>query len=409
MKRIVSLILAVMLCASLAAPAMAADKNFSDVPSSHWAYTEIHAAAADGITTGYSDGTFRPTASVTNAHFATFLARAFYLDEIDYDAIPWFKPYTNVLDAHDILSGTALDCDTEYDLEINASHSITRYDMAQMMYNIILDKGLSVPDNANSNAVQNMGDWAAVPNSYKNAVAACYALGVLTGQSDGNFGGQNLMNRAQGCVVIYRLLNKIETGTTETTPVKPVETAPVETAPVETAPAETTTSSDHILTNGKPITEANVLELIEELKVAYPSGTLYQPVGTWYRSDAMGTTMLGDGCTGWAFMASDYIFGQFSKTNKARVQTDHTNIRPGDVIQFIQNGETIHWALAISRLHPEIGPGNGSIETTSSSTGNNKVVWNDYDMITYTVSPLTNEAGAARGQVTWVVYTRYPD
>ena len=54
-----------------------------------------------------------------------------------------------------------------------------------------------------------MDDWAQIPAGYREAVAACYALGVLNGQSNGCFGGDNPMNRAQGCTVIARLLDQI--------------------------------------------------------------------------------------------------------------------------------------------------------------------------------------------------------
>jgi len=50
--------------------------TFPDVAPGYWAFQEIEALAASGITTGYPDGTFRPTAAVTRAQMATFLARA---------------------------------------------------------------------------------------------------------------------------------------------------------------------------------------------------------------------------------------------------------------------------------------------------------------------------------------------
>jgi len=55
------------------APATA---TFSDVPTSHPFFQEIEALAASGITTGYSDGTFRPNNYVTRQALAAYLARA---------------------------------------------------------------------------------------------------------------------------------------------------------------------------------------------------------------------------------------------------------------------------------------------------------------------------------------------
>jgi len=50
--------------------------TFPDVAPGYWAFQEIEALAAAGITTGFPDGEFKPTAAVTRAQMATFLARA---------------------------------------------------------------------------------------------------------------------------------------------------------------------------------------------------------------------------------------------------------------------------------------------------------------------------------------------
>jgi len=50
--------------------------TFPDVSPGFWAFQEIEALAASEITTGFPDGTFRPTEPVTRAQMATFLSRA---------------------------------------------------------------------------------------------------------------------------------------------------------------------------------------------------------------------------------------------------------------------------------------------------------------------------------------------
>ncbi len=51
--------------------------TFKDVPKSHWAYESIKQVAEKGLVAGYSDGTYKPSAQVTRAEFATFLSRVF--------------------------------------------------------------------------------------------------------------------------------------------------------------------------------------------------------------------------------------------------------------------------------------------------------------------------------------------
>lgn len=51
-------------------------KTFKDVPVGHTAYDAVKQLVAAGITTGYSDGTFKPQENLSRAHIAVFLARA---------------------------------------------------------------------------------------------------------------------------------------------------------------------------------------------------------------------------------------------------------------------------------------------------------------------------------------------
>lgn len=51
-------------------------KTFKDVPVGHTAYEAVKQLAAAGITTGYTDGTFKPQENLSRAHIAVFIARA---------------------------------------------------------------------------------------------------------------------------------------------------------------------------------------------------------------------------------------------------------------------------------------------------------------------------------------------
>ena len=113
---------------------------------------------------------------------------------------------------------------------------MTRYDMAQAMYNTVVAEGMALPTDEQREAAQAaIGDFASVPEDYESAVVAMYALGYLSGvNASGDFGGEGAMTRAQSCVVMSKLL-----GTdVETAPETPDEgatgSAPIE----EETPAE---------------------------------------------------------------------------------------------------------------------------------------------------------------------------
>ena len=51
------------------------ETKFTDVSDKHWAYEYIHTLAANKITTGYEDNTFKPGVEVSRMHFSLFLYR----------------------------------------------------------------------------------------------------------------------------------------------------------------------------------------------------------------------------------------------------------------------------------------------------------------------------------------------
>ncbi len=53
--------------------------SFTDVKSTHWAYSNIQALVANDLTGGFPDNTFRPDAQITRAQFASFLNRCLSL------------------------------------------------------------------------------------------------------------------------------------------------------------------------------------------------------------------------------------------------------------------------------------------------------------------------------------------
>lgn len=186
--------------------------SFRDVPASHWASEAIEAAVSKGFVNGYTDGTFHPADQVTNAHFNAMLSRAFYPEDLENAQTggSWWTPNVLTNQAHGILDGTCVkeqqQAQGSWGSQVNTA--ISRYDMAQMMYNLLKDHNAQLPTKTALQMAQGkMADWQQIPEKYRDAVSACYALGLLNGQNDGTFGGGNNMNRAQGCVVISRLLD----------------------------------------------------------------------------------------------------------------------------------------------------------------------------------------------------------
>ena len=424
--------------------ALAAVLSFSDVSSTHTFHDAIIWCANQSIVGGYTDGTFKPANTVTRNNFVVMLSRAFYADTVaEYNTETYLKygafvPNSMALFVNGILRNTSFETIFKNSQEMN--RGISRYDMAQLMTNIMTKQGFSASANDKNAAIAKITDYSSIPSQYRDAVANVYALGVIGGYADGSFNGDGVMNRGQAAVVIYRMMQYTGNSGGDITnpdPETPVDPSTGEvvcacvtvhgklceichtaqtgnTTPVEPEKPETpSTPAAGTLTNGKPITEANVTEILNQLKSQYPNGTSFvngyaglnsgrnpntncikQITNQYWRAENhnqhTSTTM---GCGGWVAFVADEIFGQTGINWK---KTTTSNLRPGDLMISIDNaGYLTHVSICV-------GPVDGyatnvRVYTTDASEGGQgyHLGWNR------TVTSFSNGS--------FDCYTAYPD
>ncbi len=192
--------------------AFAVSVEFTDVPSSHWAHASISEMADKGIMSGVGNNKFAPDTTLTGAQFVTMIVRHFYEDKLGAGGDKWYSAFMDVAEREGILADTS----------ITAEGVINRYDMAQLMYNVLKAEGISATPLSDTSKV---ADWSAVPSTYRDAVSVCYNMGMLSGvDSKGTFNGNGKMDRAQAAVVMDRLL-EVCSGGTPSTPVTPEKPA----------------------------------------------------------------------------------------------------------------------------------------------------------------------------------------
>lgn len=200
----------------LSTTAFAASVKFTDVPSNHWASTSIYKMADKGTMSGIGNNLFAPSQQLSNAEFITMLVRQFYSDKLGTEGSTWYAPFMAGAKSANILTGTNVGSN-----ENLATSTINRYDMAQLMYNVLKAEGINTTPLSDTSKVS---DWSAVPSTYRDAVSVCYNMGMLTGvDNKGTFNGTGVMDRAQAAVVMSRLIEVCSGGTpsTPTVPVKP--------------------------------------------------------------------------------------------------------------------------------------------------------------------------------------------
>lgn len=374
MKRYISSLMALCLMFALVLPVEAKEaESFRDVPADFWAYEQINRCVQDGIVSGYNDGTFKPGNPVSYGAFSIMLARAFYASELAGYSDQGTATGEAIMNKHGILNGTSRS-------SASIGASLPREDMAQCMYNVLVDKGAKIPSNTEYlKAMGSISDFYSISPNCRRAVMVCYTTGLLGGQSDGSFGPKNPMNRAQGCVVINRLRDYM--GGSSGTPEAPeVTDGPLfKMLDGETAQQmmnrinASTTYRKGYLTNGKPITEENIKEMLAKFEETMPTGTKWDESYT-YASRAFGSV---HACSAFGAAISDSLFG------KGAPVTRHQNfdqLKVGDVVWMKNTANGYYHAFVISSLtNPYYGAG-----YYSSCSGNvsGKVSWEGHGRFT---------------------------
>lgn len=208
--------------------------HFTDVPTSHWAYTQIERAYSDGVIAGTAGnaanytGVFSPSGTLTEAQFVTIMARAFFNDELEAakkavgSNAKWYAAAQKVAEDNKLLTFVQGKMDAP----------ITRYDMAAIMTNIMDAKEFSGrPGLAETEATfDKIADFKSIPNSYQISVASVFAMGLIAGtDSKGTFSGASYMNRAQAAVVYGRMKDAFLNAGDSPTTTKPDTTKPTQT------------------------------------------------------------------------------------------------------------------------------------------------------------------------------------
>lgn len=334
------------------APRVYADESpFGDIKSDFWAYDAIKEAYNDGVMIGTGmdaseKRVFSASEKLNMAQFVTVLTRAFYNDDVlnSKRGGTWPNQNYDAASKHNLFTGLV-----RYAGELE----VTREMMAQVMYNVMVDKGAILPNGSEIQATMNkIPDLSSVDNTYRTAVAVSYYLDLLAGvDARGTFAPKGVLNRAQTAVIYTRLkraINVLSMGNSGPGAPDPGTTI---------NPGTTQPTSGATLTNGMPVTEENVLALIEEYRngkvpgqMAKDAGlTSYVHLATYdaytpaYRIVLPSGPVNGTECAKFAYAFFDDIFGSDAPIREVR---DLADVRPGDLLQTPS-----HWEIATSKVY----------------------------------------------------------
>lgn len=175
---------------------------FADMEDYEWAEEAVNYLYVRGIISGMTKDTYCPEQNVKREEFAKLLIEMTKLNVVDEDKdfadVPkdaWFYDSVNRAYKAGIIKGMS-------DTIFGAGMSITREDMAVMIYNTLYVCGAELPENA----VSGFSDMALISDYASDAVASLVKLGVISGYSDGTFKPQATATRAEAAQIVYRTL-----------------------------------------------------------------------------------------------------------------------------------------------------------------------------------------------------------
>ncbi|TXK79855.1 S-layer homology domain-containing protein [Paenibacillus sp. N3.4] len=179
--------------------------NFSDI-AGHWAEETIKQAVRQGIVNGYTDGSFKPDATITRAEIVTMLMNAWKpsngnttLSFTDTNEITtWAKKAITQAVESGILSGYT-------DGSFRPDGNIARMEMAMM---IAKAYGAKIP----TDVATGFSDESEIPEWAKGAVFMIKQIGIVKGRDGNQFAPKETVTRAEAVTVIMNLLHvkKIE-------------------------------------------------------------------------------------------------------------------------------------------------------------------------------------------------------
>nr|WP_216671573.1 S-layer homology domain-containing protein [Saccharibacillus qingshengii] len=158
--------------------AHAAAAQFSDVKASHWAIGAINKAVAKGYVDGYTNGMFKPDASVTRAEFVKMVVVAMKLDTAPAGG-KWYAEYVNAASTAGLYAR-----DDFANNEAAWTKVMTREEMARVAARAIGEK------------TSENDKWMYLATK----------TGLIQGVGKGQIAPAGLTTRAQSVVIIERIL-----------------------------------------------------------------------------------------------------------------------------------------------------------------------------------------------------------
>ncbi|WP_405106541.1 S-layer homology domain-containing protein [Paenibacillus sp. FSL K6-1217] len=182
-------------------------KTFGDT-AGHWAQSAIEQLASKLVITGTSSTAFSPAQSITRAEFAALITRSLGLAPAatgtafsDVRTGAWYTDAVQTAAAAGLITGYT-------DGSFKPGSPITRQEMAAVLSKAMKYTGTTLT--ADPAVLAKFRDAASIPAWSKAAVAEIAAAGIIQGTPDGAFAPAKLATRAEAATMLEKTLKSLQ-------------------------------------------------------------------------------------------------------------------------------------------------------------------------------------------------------
>lgn len=170
---------------------------YTDVRYDHWAYTAINKLSEMGVLNGYSDGSFRPSQSITRAEFCKIIVELLGDKAVEQNGAD-FQDVTRFHWANEYIKKASGYFGANKN-RFYPDSPLLREDAALAMVNVLGKQNQEV----DVKILHRFLDDDLISEEYEKYIAIAVENGIMNGNADGTFNPLGNVTRAEMCQIIY--------------------------------------------------------------------------------------------------------------------------------------------------------------------------------------------------------------
>lgn len=180
------------------------ENPFSDTKNL-WGERYISELWVRGVVNGKAEGVFEPESSVTREEFVTLIVNLFGMTSdkasnpfVDVLSTDWYGKYVTIAYNNGIINGMDM-------THFGAGEKISRQDISKIILNVLEKQGLK--KDCSPNAYERYADAALVGGYAREAVSVLSEMGIVSGDTSGNFNPTSYATRQEAARILYGVLS----------------------------------------------------------------------------------------------------------------------------------------------------------------------------------------------------------